>query len=178
MEGLKPIGRSSVHECQKRLKPQKKEIKKRSQGSNDPESNWCQADFLLSKQMCIHLNHIKPTDEDPPMPTKNDAKKVNDVVNPENILTEKTTANANNSNIDHQNNVEKNSNEINEGNKMDQLTEEMKNLLLKNSPQEFNTVEDAVKFFIEHCKRRWENEKSTLHLEPLTPCEKIAFKFF
>ena len=70
MEGLKPIGRSSVHECQKRLKPQKKEIKKRSQGSNDPESNWCQAGFLLAKQMCIRLNHIGSTDEDPPMPTK------------------------------------------------------------------------------------------------------------
>ena len=82
----------------KKIKTTKKRNKKRSQGSNDPESNWCQAGFLLAKQMCIRLNHIDPTDEDPPMPTKNDAKKTNNVVNTEYILTEKTTTNANDSN--------------------------------------------------------------------------------
>ena len=71
----------------KTIKTTKKRNKKRSQGSNDPESNWCQAGFLLTKQICIRLNHIDPTDEDPPMPTKT-----------ENILTEKATTNANDSN--------------------------------------------------------------------------------
>ena len=110
----------------KKIKTTKERGQKRSQGSNDPEDNWCQAGFLLAKQMCIRLNHIDPTDEDPPMPKKNDANKSSNIDNTENILTEKTTTNTNDSNNNNQNNVENNSNDINEGINMNQLTEEMK----------------------------------------------------
>ena len=122
--------------------------------------------------MCIRLNHIDPTDEDPPMPTKNDANKSNNVVNTENILTEKTTTNANNYNNNNKKNGESNLNNSNEGINMNQLTEEMKNKLLQSSPPECNTVEDAAKSFIQHCQRRWEHDKSTPHPKPLTDCEK------
>ena len=151
---------------------------KRSQKFNDSESNWCKADFLLTKQMCIRINHIKSTDEDPPISTNNDANKSNNDVNTENILTEKTTTNANNSNNNNQNNLENNSNDSNEGINMNQLTEEMKNKLLQNSPPECKTIKEAANWFIQHCQRRWEHDKSTPHPEPLTDCEKIAFKFF
>ena len=62
--------------------------------------------------MCIRLNHIQPTDDDPPMPTKNDAEKVNDVKNPANILTEKTSQNDNIPNENYQQNIVNNSNEM------------------------------------------------------------------
>ena len=43
--------------------------------------------------------------------------------------------------------MDRNSNKLSKENKMDQLTEEIKNLLL-NSPPECNTVEATAKLFI------------------------------
>ena len=68
-EGSIHVGKSCIYETHKILNPQVKDVKKKSQGSDDPHSKWSQAGFLLAKQLNIRFGKIMPPFNDPPLPT-------------------------------------------------------------------------------------------------------------
>ena len=60
----------------------------------------------------------------------------------------------------------------------DDLTDEIKQNMIDNSPSEFTTFEESLKYYYQHLIKRWQNqEERTDAPVPLTDYEKIAFKF-
>jgi len=59
---LPHVGRSTVYQTIKRLKPKVFMIKKRGQGSHDPTSGWCQANHRWALQLLIMYRQIETQD--------------------------------------------------------------------------------------------------------------------
>ena len=59
---LPHVGRSTIYETVKRMKPKVTMIQKRGQGSHDPNSGWCQANHRWALQMLIMYRQIETQD--------------------------------------------------------------------------------------------------------------------
>ena len=73
-QGRPLANKSSVISLIVRLNPQLKRVRKRKQGSHDPDAHWSQARFLMVKQLLIRLGEIKYLSE--PLQAKFDPEKL------------------------------------------------------------------------------------------------------
>ena len=57
-QGNEKISKSAIYNLVRRLKPKIVNVKKRKQGSNNPQDDWCRARYLFSKQLLIRFGRL------------------------------------------------------------------------------------------------------------------------